>query len=99
MESKLDLDKNHLIFNSNPSFSVTFSDIDNSDADLTFGAKVNDESVPTTFTSTGEGTGDVVLDLSLLSKAGLFDAEIIVSDGIDTDRDFLIPGLFLINKS
>ena len=40
LDSKLDLDKNHLIFNPNPSFSVTFSDIDNSDADLTFSATV-----------------------------------------------------------
>lgn len=97
LDSKLDLDKNHLIFNPNPSFSVTFSDIDNSDADLTFSATVNDESVPTTFTSTGDGKGDVVLDLSLLSKAGLFDAEIIVSDGIDSDIDFFTTW-FISNK-
>ena len=87
LDSKLDLDKEHLIFNANPSFSVTFSDIDNTDADLTFSAIVNDESVPTIFTSTEEGKGDVSLDLSLLSKAGLFNAEIIVSDGIDSDSD------------
>ena len=87
MDSKLDLDKDHLIFNANPSFSVTFSDIDNTDADLTFSAIVNDESVPTIFTSTEDGKGDVSLDLSLLSKAGLFNAEIIVSDGIDSNSD------------
>ena len=87
LDSKLNLDKDHLIFEDNPTFSVTFSDVDNVDADFSFSASVNSENVGTTFTSTGDGQGDIVLDLSTLSKAGLFDAEIIISDGMDTASD------------
>ena len=87
LNSKLNLDKDHLIFEDNPTFSVTFSDVDNVDTDFSFSASVNSENVGTTFTSTGDGQGDIVLDLSTLSKAGLFDAEIIISDGMDTASD------------
>ena len=87
LDSKLNLDKDHLIFENNPTFSVTFSDVDNIDTDFSFSASVNSENVGTTFTSTGDGQGDIVLDLSTLSKAGLFDAEIIISDGMDTASD------------
>jgi len=87
LDSKLNLDKDHLIFEDNPTFSVTFSDVDNVDTDFSFSASVNSEIVGTTFTSTGDGQGDIVLDLSTLSKAGLFDAEIIISDGMDTASD------------
>ena len=87
LDSKLNLDKDHLIFENNPTFSVTFSDVDNVDTDFSFSASVNSENVGATFTSTGDGQGDIVLDLSTLSKAGLFDAEIIISDGMDTASD------------
>ena len=98
MDSKNDLDKDNLIFDPNPTFSISFSDVDNSINDgLTFSASVNNETVPATFTSTSEGKGDVTLDLSNISKAGLFDAEIIISDGIDTDRDTFTTW-FISNK-
>tara|TARA_B100001113_G_scaffold45157_1_gene31928 strand:- start:4008 stop:6062 length:2055 start_codon:yes stop_codon:yes gene_type:complete len=98
MDSKTDLNKDNLIFDPNPSFSVSFSDVDNSiDDGLTFSALVNNETVPVTFTSTADGKGDVTLDLSNISKAGLFEAEIIISDGIDTDKDTFTTW-FISNK-
>ncbi len=98
IDSKTDLDKDNLVFDPNITLSVSFSDVDNTINDgLTFSASVNNETVPTTFTSTAEGKGDVVLDLSNISKAGLLDAEIIISDGIDTDRDTFTTW-FISNK-
>ena len=81
MTSKTDLDKNNLIFESNPKYSITFSDVDNDDIDLVFSASVNQEDIPTSFVSTGEGTGELTLDLSSLINAGLLSAELKVSDG------------------
>ena len=81
MTSKTNLDKNNLIFESNPKYSITFSDVDNDDIDLVFSASVNQEDIPTSFVSTGEGTGEVTLDLSGLMNAGLLSAELKVSDG------------------
>ena len=54
MTSKTNLDKNNLIFESNPKYSITFSDVDNDDIDLVFSASVNQEDIPTSFVSTGE---------------------------------------------
>ena len=85
--SKTNLDENNLLFDENPLFSLTFSDIDNTNDELSFSAKVNGSDVPSTFTLTGDGTGDIAIDLSSLSNAGLFDAEIIVSDGNLTGVD------------
>ena len=81
MTSKTDLDKNNLIFESNPKYSITFSDVDNDDIDLVFSASVNQEDIPTSFVSTGEGAGELTLDLSGLINAGLLSAELKVSDG------------------
>ena len=81
MTSKTNLDKNNLIFESNPKYSITFSDVDNDDIDLVFSASVNQENIPTSFVSTGEETGELTLDLSGLINAGLLSAELKVSDG------------------
>ncbi len=88
MSSKTDLDKNHLIFESNPKFTVNFSDVDNEEADLTFSATVNDINVPTSSISTEAGSAEITLDLSSLQSAGFFRAEIIISDGVDSSSDF-----------
>ena len=85
--SNNELDENSILFDQNPSFSVTFSDVDNSDDELSFSAKVNGQDVPSTFSSSGSGSGDITLDLTSLTSAGLFDAEIIVSDGSLTGVD------------
>ena len=81
------LDENSILFDQNPSFSVTYSDVDNSDEELSFSAKINGQDVPSTFTASGSGSGDITLDLTSLTSAGLFDAEIIVSDGSLTGID------------
>ena len=85
--SNNELDENSILFDQNPSFSVTYSDVDNSDDELSFSAKVNGQDVPSTFTTSGSGSGDITLDLTSLTSAGLFDAEIIVSDGSLTGID------------
>ena len=85
--SNNELDETSILFDQNPSFSVTYSDVDNSDDELSFSAKVNGQDVPSTFTASGSGSGDITLDLTSLTSAGLFDAEIIVSDGSLTGVD------------
>ena len=85
--SNNELDENSILFDQNPSFSVTYSDVDNSDEELSFSAKVNGQDVPSTFTASGSGSGDITLDLTSLTSAGLFDAQIIVSDGSLTGVD------------
>ena len=85
--STSNLDKNNLIFESNPSFAINYSDIDNEEIDLVFSASVNQITIPSTFQSTGEGTGEITLDLTSITNAGYFPAEIIVSDGNLTNSD------------
>ena len=87
MDSKTDLNENNLLFDQNPTYAITYSDVDNTEEELTFSAKVNRVVVPSTFTSTGSGKGNISIDLSSLSAAGLFNAEIIVSDGNLTGSD------------
>ena len=81
LDTQEDLDKNNLIFDLNPKFSFTFSDVDHTDEELTFSAKVNGGNIPSTFSLTGEGAGEIIFDLASIPNAGFFDAEIIVSDG------------------
>ena len=97
MTSKTNLDKNNLIFESNPKYSITFSDVDNDDIDLVFSASVNQEDIPTSFVSTGEGTGELTLDLSGLMNAGLLGAELKVSDGDLVSSD-TFNSWFIANK-
>ena len=87
MDSKTDLNENNLLFDQNPTYAITYSDVDNTEEELTFSAKVNRVEVPSTFTSTESGKGNISIDLTSLTKAGLFNAEIIVSDGSLTGSD------------
>jgi hypothetical protein len=87
LDAQEGLDKNNLIFDLNPKFSITFSDIDNTDDQLTFSAKVNGGNIPSTFSLTGEGSGEIIFDLASIPNAGFFDAEIVVSDGGLSDTD------------
>ena len=87
ISSTANLDKNNLMFESNPKFNVAYNDIDNDDLDLVFSASVNQNTIPTTFQSTGEGVGEITLELASLSTAGYFQAEITVSDGSLTSSD------------
>tara|TARA_Y100000816_G_C26105464_1_gene587289 strand:+ start:1909 stop:3957 length:2049 start_codon:yes stop_codon:yes gene_type:complete len=81
MVSKENLDKHNLIFEQNPSFDVNFADVDNSLEDFIFSASVNDIEIPSIFTSTSEGTGNIQLDLSNITTAGLLNVELSISDG------------------
>ncbi len=81
LDTQEGLDKNNLIFDLNPKFSITFSDIDNTDDQLTFSVKVNEGNIPSTFSLTGEGSGEITFDLASIPNAGFFEAEIVVSDG------------------
>ena len=81
MISKTNLDKNNLIFESNPEFEISFLDIDNTSEDFVFSARVNQNEVPATFISSSEGLGNLQLDLSNLNNAGYFTVEIVISDG------------------
>ena len=87
MASKIDLDKNNLIFESNPIFEIYFSDVDSSDENFVFSAMVNQNEVPASFTTTGDGLGNLQIDLSNLSTAGYFEVELFVSDGNASSSD------------
>lgn len=81
MDAYSDLNKDNLIFETKPSYNVTYTDIDNDLADLTFSASLDDETIPSVFTSISEGYGSIELDLSSISKSGLLNAKLSVSDG------------------
>ena len=81
MDTYSDLNKDNLIFDTKPSYNVTFTDIDNDLADLTFSASLDDETIPSVFTSISEGYGSIELDLSSISKSGFLNAKLSVSDG------------------
>jgi len=81
MDTYSDLNKDNLIFETKPSYNVTFTDIDNDLADLTFSASLDDETIPSVFTSISEGYGSIELDLSSISKSGFLNAKLSVSDG------------------
>ena len=81
MDAYSDLNKDNLIFETKPSYNVTYTDIDNDLADLTFSASLDDETIPSVFTSISEGYGSIELDLSSISKSGFLNAKLSVSDG------------------
>ena len=98
IDSKSEFDDTNLLFDQNPVFSISFSDVDNSEEELIFSAKANSVSVPSTFTSTGTGTADIELDLSSVSTGGLFNTEITVTDGALSDSDLFTTWL-ISNKT
>tara|TARA_E500000331_G_scaffold79927_1_gene75561 strand:- start:588 stop:2636 length:2049 start_codon:yes stop_codon:yes gene_type:complete len=81
MDTYSNLNKDNLIFESNPSYNVTYSDIDNDSADFTFSASVDDQDIPSVFTSISEGYGSIELDLSSITKSGFLNAKLKISDG------------------
>ena len=77
--------KTDLIIENNPSFRITVTDDDHEDSDLTFTASIGGEIVPGTFTRDSgpnpDNAGNVVIDLTDLKTAGLYNAELTVNDG------------------
>ena len=98
IDSKSDFDDTNLLFDQNPVFSISFSDVDNSEEELIFSAKANSVIVPSIFTSTGTGTANIELDLSSVSTGGLFNTEITVSDGALSGSDLFTTWL-ISNKT
>ena len=92
-----DYDKSIILFETNPKYSLSFSDVDNPDSELLFSANVNENNIPTTFTLSNDGSGEIVLDLSSLQQAGLFNAEIVVSDG-ELSSNNTFTTWFIANK-
>jgi hypothetical protein len=98
MDTYSDLNKDNLIFETKPSFNVTYTDIDNNFADLTFSASLDDETIPTVFTSISEGYGSIELDLSSISKSGFLNAKLIVYDG-SANSSSTFDTWFIANKN
>jgi hypothetical protein len=98
MDTYSDLNKDNLIFETKPSFNVTYTDIDNNFADLTFSASLDDETIPTVFTSISEGYGSIELDLSSISKSGFLNAKLIVYDGA-ANSSSTFDTWFIANKN
>ena len=100
---KTNLDKDHLLFDSNPNFSISYFDDDNTNEDLVFSASINQETIPVEFTSTGDGRGNISLDLSSISSAGYYQTEIFVSDGdlsnFDSFRTWIIANKRVVTIS
>ena len=92
------LNKENLIFESNPSYNVTFSDIDNDLSGLTFSASLNDEIIPSVFSALSDGYGSIELDLSSINRSGYLNAKLIVSDGSE-NASSSFNTWFIANKS
>ena len=101
-ETPTTLSKDNMLFDSNQTFRVKVSDIDNNLDELTYDLLVGDQVIPAVFTlDTGEnldGSGSLAVDISQLTKAGLFTASIRVYDGINRGS-ILFETWFISNKT
>ena len=84
-ETPTSLSKDDMLFDSNQTFRVKVSDVDNTLDELTYDLFVGDQSIPAVFTlDTGEntnGSGSLAVDISQLTTAGLYTASIRAYDG------------------
>ena len=82
-----DTSKNTLLYDVNQTFQISVEDVDNSISDMSFDLKLGDETFVGTFTSNADNpsSGEVSFNLLSLQNAGLYDAEVRVSDGVDFD--------------
>ena len=101
-ETPIALSKADMLFESNQTFRVQASDKDNSLDELTYDLLVGDQSLPGVFTlDSGEnpnGAGTLAVDISSISKAGLYSASIRAYDG--TSRGVsLFETWFISNKT
>ena len=84
-ETSTTLSKDDMLFDSDQSFRVKVSDKDNDIEDLTYDMLVGDQVIPAVFTlDTGDnpnGTGTLDVDISQITKAGLYIASIRAFDG------------------
>ena len=84
-ETPTSLSKDDMLFDSDQTFRVKVSDVDNNLDELTYDLFVGDQSIPAVFTlDTGEntnGSGSLAVDISQLTTAGLYTASIRAYDG------------------
>ena len=101
-ETPTTLSKDDMLFDSNQTFRVKVSDIDNTLDELTFDLLVGDQAIPAVFTpDTGEnldGSGSLAVDISQLTKAGLYTSSIRAYDGSGRGSS-LFETWFVSNKT
>ena len=91
-----------ILFDNNQTFRISVDDIDNELEQLTFEVQVGNESIAATFNPDNDysttNQGILSIDLSSLQTAGLFTAEINISDGTST-TSLVFESWFVSNKS
>ena len=91
-----------ILFDNNQTFRISVDDIDNELEQLTFEVQVGNESIAATFNPDNDysttNQGILSIDLSTLQTAGLFTAEINISDGTST-TSIVFESWFVSNKS
>ena len=101
-EANNDLSKNTMLFDDEQTFRVNVSDIDTDIANLTFDTLINDQSINSSFTlDAGEntnGSGSFEVNLSALQKAGLYSAQLRVSDSTSS-ATLSFESWFVSNKT
>ena len=101
-ETSTTLSKDDMLFDSDQSFRVKVSDKDNDIEDLTYDMLVGDQVIPAVFTlDTGDnpnGAGTLNVDISQITKAGLYSAFIRAFDGSSRGLDSF-ETWFISNKS
>ena len=101
-ETPTSLSKDDMLFDSDQTFRVKVSDVDNTLDELTYDLFVGDQSIPAVFTlDTGEntnGSGSLAVDISQLTTAGLYTASIRAYDGTNRGSS-LFETWFVSNKT
>lgn len=91
-----------ILFDNNQTFRISVDDIDNELEQLTFEVQVGNESIAASFNPDNDysttNQGILSIDLSSLQTAGLFTAEINISDGTLT-TSLVFESWFVSNKS
>lgn len=94
--------KDVMMFETQKTFRVLVNDEDTDIENLTFSILIGEQTIAADFTlDTGEnsnGSGDLLVDLSTLDVAGLFDANLQVSDSTSTNS-VSFTSWFISNKS
>ena len=98
IDTSSELDKDNLIFESSPSYNITFADVDHELSDITFSVTLDNIDIPSTFTSISEGYGSIELDLSSITKSGLLTARIFATDAEGGTRPAIFETWFISNK-
>ena len=87
-DDTISFSKNSIIFESDNSYTATVQDIDNQITDLEFSLNLGDETISATFNPDNDyeftQKGTLEFDLFDIETAGLYNAVLIVSDGIDS---------------